>query len=118
LLNGAIVKTFLIVKACLKYCPGCRAEWRALIMSFYSVIDTSFLGDFDIKTLQREQEINELDPKKLTGLIVTAEAAIQKRLQELAHDSDHHTERQVIEDALQSLQILKKQMSALPDLES
>jgi hypothetical protein len=29
-------------------------------MSFYSVIDTSFLGDFDIKTLQREQEIDEL----------------------------------------------------------
>ena len=29
-------------------------------MSFYSVIDTSFLGDFDIKTLQREHEIDEL----------------------------------------------------------
>jgi len=60
----------------------------------------------------------EFDPKKLTGLIVTAEGAIQKRLQELSHDSDHHTERQVIEDALQSLRILKKQMAALRDLES
>jgi hypothetical protein len=29
-------------------------------MSFYSVIDTSFLGDFDIRALQREQEIDEL----------------------------------------------------------
>ena len=29
-------------------------------MSFYNVIDTSFLGDFDIKTLQREQEVDEL----------------------------------------------------------
>ena len=29
-------------------------------MSFYSVIDTSFLGDFDIQALQREQEIDEL----------------------------------------------------------
>jgi hypothetical protein len=33
---------------------------ESTIMSFYSVIDTSFLGDFDIKTLQREQEIDEL----------------------------------------------------------
>jgi len=30
-------------------------------MSFYNVIDTSFLGDFDIKTLQREQELDELE---------------------------------------------------------
>jgi hypothetical protein len=30
-------------------------------MSFDSVIDTSFLGDFDIKTLQREEEIDELE---------------------------------------------------------
>ena len=55
----------------------------------------------------------EFDPKKLTGLIETAERAIHKRLQQLAHDSDHHTERQVIEDALKSLQFLKK--AALPD---
>ena len=30
-------------------------------MSFYNVIDTSFLGDFDIRALQREQEIDELE---------------------------------------------------------
>lgn len=29
-------------------------------MSFHSVIDTSFLGDFDILALPREQEIDEL----------------------------------------------------------
>jgi hypothetical protein len=40
---------------------GCCAEGRLPIMSFDSVIDTSFLGDFDIKTLQREEEIDELE---------------------------------------------------------
>ena len=29
-------------------------------MSFYSVIDTSFRGDFDTQALQHEQEIAEL----------------------------------------------------------
>ena len=51
----------------------------------------------------------EFDPEKLPGLIKTAEAVIHQRLQQLSHDSDHHTERQVIEDALQSLHFLKKQ---------
>ena len=51
----------------------------------------------------------EFDPTKLPGLIATAEDAIQKRLQQLSQDSDHHTERQVIQDALQSLRFLKKQ---------
>ncbi len=51
----------------------------------------------------------ESDRKKLPGLIETAEGAIYNRLLQLSHDSDHHTERQVIEDALQSLRFLKKQ---------
>lgn len=59
----------------------------------------------------------EFDPKKLPGLIEAAEGAIYKRLQQLSQDSDHHTERQVIEDALQSLRFLKKQESGLPDSE-
>jgi hypothetical protein len=37
-----------------------------------------------------------------------AETAIFRRLHELSQNSDHHTERQVIEDALQSLRYLKK----------
>ena len=65
---------------------------------------------------QREYQsvLVEFDPKKLPGLIETAEEAICKRLQQLSHDSDHHTERQVIEDALQSLRFLKKQKVANP----
>jgi hypothetical protein len=58
----------------------------------------------------------EFDPTKLAGLIEAAETAINKRLQQLSHDSDHHTERQVIEDALQSLRFLKKERG-LPDSE-
>jgi hypothetical protein len=59
----------------------------------------------------------EFDPKKLPALIATAEGAIHKRLQQLSHDSDHHTERQVIEDALHSLRFLKIQKAGLPDSE-
>lgn len=59
----------------------------------------------------------EFDRKKLPGLIETAEGAIHKRLQQLSHDSDHHTERQVIEDALQSLRFLKKKDLGSPDSE-
>ena len=56
----------------------------------------------------------EFDPTKLAGLINTAETAIRKRLQQLSQDSDHHTERQVIDDALQSLRLLKRDLG-LPD---
>jgi hypothetical protein len=40
--------------------------------------------------------------------IDAAEEAIERRLQQLAHDSNHHTERRVIHDALISLQLLKR----------
>jgi len=39
--------------------------------------------------------------------IKAAEAAIYRRLQQLAQDSDHHTERHVIGNALASLQLLR-----------
>ena len=50
----------------------------------------------------------EFDNEAVKERIKTAEAAIEKRLEELAQDSDHHTERRVIHDALVSLQLLKK----------
>jgi hypothetical protein len=50
----------------------------------------------------------EVDPAKLGGRIEAAEAAIYGRLQQLSQNSDQHTERQVIEDALRSLRFLKK----------
>jgi hypothetical protein len=57
------------------------------------------------------------DHEMLAERIEEAETAIYKRLQELSQNSDHHTERQVIEAALQSLRLLKKQGTGLPDSE-
>jgi hypothetical protein len=50
----------------------------------------------------------ETNPQNLSGRVEAAETAIYKRLQQLSQNSDHHTERHVIEDALQSLRVLKK----------
>jgi hypothetical protein len=59
----------------------------------------------------------EVDSKKLPGRIEAAETAIFNRLQELSQSSDHHTERQVIGDALQSLRFLKKKELGFPAAE-
>ena len=56
----------------------------------------------------------EVDPVKLGRRIEAAEAAIYRRLQQLSQNADHHTERQVIEDALRSLRFLKKKESEIP----
>jgi hypothetical protein len=56
----------------------------------------------------------EVDPAKLGMSIEAAEAAIHRRLQQLSQNSDHHVERQVIEDALRSLRFLKKKESGTP----
>jgi hypothetical protein len=53
----------------------------------------------------------EVDRSKLGQRIEAAEAAINRRLQELSQNSNHHTERRVIEDALRSLRFLKKKES-------
>jgi hypothetical protein len=49
----------------------------------------------------------ELDCKKIAGRVTAAETAICIRLQEISQDSDHHTERHAIKDALASLHVLK-----------
>lgn len=50
----------------------------------------------------------ELDHETLKERITAAEDAIERRIQQLSKDSDHHAERRVIHDALVSLQLLKK----------
>ncbi len=50
----------------------------------------------------------ELDREKLLSLIHGAEQAIQQRFISLSHSSDHHAERQAIEDALQNLRVLRQ----------
>lgn len=50
----------------------------------------------------------ELDDQKLPGRIVAAKEAVQLRLKGIQGDTDHHTERQQIEDALNSLKTLER----------
>ena len=50
----------------------------------------------------------ELDPSKLPDLLSAAEAAISKRVQALAGDTNHQPERQAMQDALHTLQVLKQ----------
>jgi hypothetical protein len=52
--------------------------------------------------------ILELDPQKLPGRILTAKEAVHLRLKDIQHDTDHHAERQQIENALNSLRMLER----------
>lgn len=51
----------------------------------------------------------ELDSQKLPGRIVAAKKSVQLRLIEIQGDTDHHAERQQIEDALSSLRALERE---------
>lgn len=57
----------------------------------------------------------ELDRAKLSQPVAAAEAAIFKRLQQLSQSSDDFAERQVIQDALNSLRVLKRDELGFPD---
>jgi hypothetical protein len=50
----------------------------------------------------------ELDPSKLAECLSKAEAAICRRMQDLAGDTSHQRERQAIDDALNTLRVLKR----------
>ena len=50
----------------------------------------------------------ELDPKQLIKRVNETEAAIHGRLRDLQYDSDHHEERQLIEDAQGTLAFLRR----------
>jgi hypothetical protein len=61
---------------------------------------------------QHEYEAALIEPNSeiLQKRIDAAEAAIQRRLQQLAQDSNHYTERQAIGDALTSLRQLRNDL--------
>ena len=59
----------------------------------------------------------ETNPQNLFERVEAAEAAIFNRLQHLSQDFDSFTERQVIEDALHSLRVLKRDELTFPDWE-
>ena len=50
----------------------------------------------------------ELKPQRMHKRLDAAEAAIQGRLLDLQYDSDHHEERQLMEDAKRTLGILRR----------
>jgi hypothetical protein len=50
----------------------------------------------------------ELEPKHLFERVNAAEAAIHGRLRDLQNDSDHHEERQLMEDAQRTLGFLRR----------
>ena len=51
----------------------------------------------------------ELVPEKLPERVVAAKGAVHLRLKEIEGDSDHHAERQEIEDALNNLRVLERE---------
>jgi hypothetical protein len=53
----------------------------------------------------------EPNPDKLKQLVPAAQAAVQARIRELLPDLvNHHAERQAIEDALQNLRVLEREL--------
>ena len=64
-----------------------------------------------------EAALLEFDHEKLAECIEVAETAIYKRLQQISQNSDHFAERQVIEDALGGLRLLKRDVLGFPDWE-
>ncbi len=56
-----------------------------------------------------EAVLKELDTNTLFKLVEVAQAAILTRRADLEGSSNHHSERQAIEDALANLQVVKKE---------
>jgi hypothetical protein len=57
----------------------------------------------------------EFDPKKLAKRVEEAETAIFKRLQALSTSQDGHAERDLIQGAISTLKILKRDCLNFPD---
>ena len=57
-----------------------------------------------------EQAVMEGDLEKMPERIAATREAISGRLRDLEHDSDHHSERRRIEDALYALTVLEREM--------
>ena len=56
--------------------------------------------------------ILEVNGRKMPERITATRRAIAGRLRDLEHDSDHHTERHKIEDALRALSELEGEVKA------
>ena len=78
-------------------------------------LPTSLIHNYPQWQNEYQAALVELDREKLPERVAAAETSIYKRLQQMAQNSDHHTERQVIEDALAALRVLKKDELDFPD---
>lgn len=64
-----------------------------------------------------EKTLREKDKQKLGDLILSAEAAIFRRHQELAPSSDHHEERRSLKEAAENLLSLKVNQLGWPPVQ-
>jgi hypothetical protein len=62
------------------------------------------------------QTILEVSGQKMPERITATRQAISGRLHDLEHDSDHHAERQQIENALRALSVLEVETQRWPDI--
>jgi hypothetical protein len=65
-----------------------------------------------------QEALIEIDKDKLKERVAAAEAAVFRRLQELAHSADGQAERQALLDVTNSLRFLKRDVLKFPDWES
>ena len=75
---------------------------------------TSDFNNSEWKKLVQEALV-EVNPAKLKGKVADAEAAIFQRLQELAKDSQSASEIHALQDASNSLLVLKREILKYPD---
>jgi hypothetical protein len=83
---------------------------------------TSFEADGVILKYPEWQEplreaLLELDKNKLKQRVAAAETAIFNKLQAISRSTDDQAERQAIDDALQTLRVLKRDNLGFPDWE-
>jgi hypothetical protein len=62
------------------------------------------------------QTILEVSGQKMPERITATRQAISGRLHDLEHDSDHHAERQQIENALRALSVLEVETKQWPGI--
>ena len=58
--------------------------------------------------LEYESALRETDTRRLFKCVEIAEPAVLNRLEAISADSDHHAEREAIDDALAVLNLIKK----------
>ncbi|MCU1242277.1 MAG: hypothetical protein JWO71_3003 [Candidatus Acidoferrum typicum] len=93
--------------------PGGKSEMMAIL----DALEALFAIKDEKLNWQRlfENLLLEHRPQELSGKIRVTEAAIYKRLQEMAHDWSDQLEREAIADAMSNLRILQQDRMSIPD---